>query len=59
MLPLSIVEDLNVPKGRSLDVGMRGIANAMPRSFLKLVTRLSVGALYQQLPFQPIEQIMP
>jgi len=29
------------------------------RSFLKVLNQLSVGALFQQLPFRLIEQTMP
>ena len=59
MLPLSVVKNLDVFKGDSLDLSVRSIPKAMHPLVLKLLNQLSVGALSQQFPVRLIEQVMP
>ena len=53
-----VLERLDVVEGIS-DRFVTACVAPCTRSFLKLLKKLSVGALSQQFPFRFIEQIMP
>ena len=59
MLPLPVVEDLDVHEAGSLHVGMSGIADPMHPLVFEAVEPALRRRVSQQFPFRLIEQVMP
>ena len=59
MLPLPVIEDLDVLEAGSLHVGMSGVANPMHSLVFEAIEPTLRRRVSQQFPFRLIEQVMP